>query len=232
MAIALPRRAHWGVLLLALLLIGGLALQATGLMPATVTQRLTGFARYVRFEDVRGVGINDDNYAVMERLAHWQAALEMLRYNLWTGVGLGCYEPAYRDYALINWPFALGHAHNVYLNVAAETGTIGLAAYLLLWCAVFWHTWQATRCARGLARGVALGLLGTWTAMSVHHLLDNLYVNNVHLHVGIMLGLLAHVGRKSGLSPLSGQADGPGASGYPGQPCSVDKPAFQKTEDT
>ena len=32
------------------------------------------------FEDVRGVGINDANYAVLERLAHWQAALEMWRY--------------------------------------------------------------------------------------------------------------------------------------------------------
>jgi hypothetical protein len=42
-------------------------------------------------------------------------------------------------------------------------------------------------------RGVAIGLLGTWTHLSVHHLLDNLYVNNVHLHVGVLLGLLAFI---------------------------------------
>ncbi|MFQ6102382.1 MAG: O-antigen ligase family protein [Anaerolineae bacterium] len=193
MTVALPRKTRWGLLLVAVLVVGGLGLYATGLMPSSVTARLTDFAQDVRFEDVRGVGINDANYAVIERLAHWQAALEMFRYNLWTGVGFGCYEPAYRDFALINWPIALGHAHNYYLNLAAETGLVGLVAYLVLWGAVFWQTWQATRRARGPLRGLAIGLLGTWTHLSVHHLLDNLYVNNVHLHIGVLLGLLAFI---------------------------------------
>jgi len=195
MAVALPRKTGWGLLLVVALVVGGLGLYATGLLPASITARLTGFAQYVRFEDVRGVGINDTNYAVIERLAHWQAALEMFRHNLWTGVGFGCYEPAYCDFALINWPIALGHAHNIYLSIAAETGLIGLAAYLFLWGAVFWHTWRVTRCADGLPRWIAIGLLGTWTHLSVHHFLDNLYVNNVHLHIGVLLGLLAWLAR-------------------------------------
>ena len=197
MAIALPRKALWGLLLVGALVVVGLGLFATGLVPPSIAARLTSFTEYVRFEDVRGVGINDANYAVIERLAHWQAALEMFRHNFWTGVGFGCYEPAYADFALINWPIALGHAHNYYLNVAAETGIIGLAAYLVLWGAVFWHTWRATRRARGLLRGVAIGLLGTWTHLTVHHFLDNLYVNNVHLHIGALLGLLAFVVRET-----------------------------------
>ena len=64
---------------------------------------------------------------------------------------------------------------------------------MVLWGAVFWQTWRATRRARGFLRGIAIGLLGAWTHLSVHHLLDNLYVNNVHLHVGVLLGLLAFV---------------------------------------
>ncbi len=195
MAVALPRKTGWGLLLVVALVVGGLGLYTIGLVPASVTARLTTFTQDVRFEDVRGVGINDANYAVIERLAHWQAALEMFRYNPWTGVGFGCYEPAYRNFALINWPIALGHAHNYYLNVAAETGLVGLAAYLLLWGAVFWQTWRVTRRAEGLPRGVAIGLLGAWTHLSVHHFLDNLYVNNVHLHIGVLLGLLAWVAR-------------------------------------
>jgi len=195
MGIALPRKTRWGLLLVAVLVIGGIGLYATGLLPAPVVTRLTDFAQDVRFEDVRGVGISDANYAVIERLAHWQAALEMIRYNLWTGVGFGCYEPAYPRFALINWPIALGHAHNYYLNIAAETGLIGLIAYLLLWGAVFWQTWRATRRTEGLLRGLAIGLLGTWTHLSVHHFLDNLYVNNVHLHIGVLLGLLAWLAR-------------------------------------
>ncbi len=197
MAVALPRRARWGLLLAAALVVGGLGLYATGLLPASVAARLTDFVQDVRFEDVRGVGINDANYAVIERLAHWQAAMEMLRHHLWTGVGFGCYEPAYHDFALINWPIPLGHAHNYYLNIAAETGLLGLFAYLLLWGAVFWQTWRVTRQAEGLLRGVSLGLLGAWTQLAVHHLLDNLYVNHVHLHVGVLLGLLVWLVRST-----------------------------------
>jgi len=193
MVVALPRKTRWGLLLVVVLVAGGLGLHAIGLVPPSVVTRLTDFAQDVRFEDVRGVGINDANYAVIERLAHWQAALGMFRHNLWTGVGFGCYEPAYRDFALINWPIALGHAHNYYLNMAAETGLIGLVAYLFLWGAAFWQTWRVTRRAEGLLRGVAIGLLGAWTHLSVHHFLDNLYVNNVHLHVGVLLGLLSFV---------------------------------------
>jgi O-antigen ligase len=199
-AFALPRRTRWGLLLVVALVAGGLGLYAVGTrfnVPglssavANVGERLTDFTEYTRFEDVRGVAISDANYAVVERLAHWQAALEMFHYNFWAGVGFGCYEPAYADYSLINWPFALGHAHNYYLNIAAETGIIGLIAYVGLWGAIYWQTWRATRRARGLLRGFAVGLLGAWTHLSVHHLLDNLYVNNVHLHIGVMLGFLA-----------------------------------------
>jgi len=196
MAIALPRKTHWGLLLAAMLVVGTMGLYATGLLPASVVGRLTDFAQDVRFEDVRGAGINDANYAVIERLAHWQAALEMIRHHLWTGVGFGCYEPAYSRFALINWPIALGHAHNYYLNIAAETGIIGLAAYLILWGTVLWQTWQATRRTEGLLRGLAIGLLGTWTHLSVHHFLDNLYVNNVHLHIAVLLGLLAFISQR------------------------------------
>ncbi len=192
-ALALPGRAGWGLALAGGLVVLFLALYAVGLLPARIVARLTEFAAEVRLQDVRGVGIHRVNYAVIERLAHWQSAVEMWRAHFWTGVGLGGYEPAYPEFALINWPLALGHAHNIYLNMLAETGLLGLTAYLLLWGWVFWHTWRATRDASGLARGVAVGLLGAWTQLSVHHLFDNLYVNNVHLLVGLLLGLLAVV---------------------------------------
>jgi len=191
MALALPRRATHGLLLAACLLTGAVAIHALGLLPPSVESRLTSFVRDIRVADVRGVAINSANYAVIERLAHWQSALQMWRYHFWTGVGIGCYEPAYPAFALINWRFALGHAHNYYLTVAAETGTVGLLAYLALWATIFWQTWRAARLSSGLSRGVAIGLLGAWTHISVHHLLDNLYVNNVPIQIGIMFAMLA-----------------------------------------
>jgi O-antigen ligase len=187
----LPRRGLWGIVLVALVVVGGLGLYVTGRLPASVADRLTGFLAYTRFEDVRGMPINDANYAVLERMAHWQAALAMWRDNFWLGVGFGCYELAYADYALINWPIALGHAHNYYLNLLAETGVLGLLTYLGLFGVVLVRLWRTTRVERGWRRGLALGLLGAITHLLVHSLVDNLLVNNVHLFLGVLFALAA-----------------------------------------
>jgi O-antigen ligase len=191
MLLAWPRRAWLGPLVAGGALSAGALLWGTGLLPGSVVARLTDFAQYVTFSDVRGVEINDENFAVVERLARWQAASDMWRDHLWLGVGLGNFPAAYADYRLIDWEYDLGHAHNIYLNMGAETGLLGLAAYLALWLVIFVQTLRVLGRLRGPWRGVALGLLGAWTQLSVHHLFDNLYVNNVHLHVGVMLGVLS-----------------------------------------
>jgi putative inorganic carbon (HCO3(-)) transporter len=192
-AILLPRRGGWGLALALVIVVGGIGLYATGWLPASITSRLTGFLEYTRFEDVRGVGINDANYAVIERMAHWQAALSMWRERFWLGVGFGCYEAAYPAHRLINWPFALGHAHNYYLNLLAETGILGLGAYLTLLGSIFVRLWRASRRTTGWARGLALGLVGAWTHFTVHNFVDNILVNNVHLHLAVLLALSAWV---------------------------------------
>ena len=185
-----PKKLWQGALLLVLgsvLLLGGIRV---GLLPTSVTERITSFSEDLQFGDVRGEDITDENYAVLERLAHWQAALAMAEDRPWLGVGFGNYEPAYAEYALINWPYPLGHAHNYYLNLLAETGTIGLLAYLGLWTAVFWQTIRAIWQTDGWQRGVALGLLGVWVALTTHHLVDKLYVNNIYIQLGALFGLL------------------------------------------
>lgn len=162
----------------------------TDLLPASVSNRLVSFAGDVRFGDVRGVDINDANYSVLERLAHWQSALDMANDNPVLGVGFGNYESAYADYALINWPYPLGHAHNYYLNILAETGVAGALAYLIFWGAVIWQSVGLVRRVDWPVRGVVLGLLAAWVTLSAHHLLDKLYVNNLYFHLGAMLGVL------------------------------------------
>lgn len=192
MAFALPRRVSRSIalVLIVALIVGALFL--TGRLPASVVARVTSATEELfAISDVRGVDITTANYAVMERLAHWQAAVNMATDHPWLGVGLGNYEVAYPDYRLINWKFPLGHAHNYYLNVLAETGIIGLFAYTVTWIALFGLTWRVRRHPDTLARLTAIGLLGTWTYLSVHSLTDDLYVNNLFLHLGVMMGLLA-----------------------------------------
>ena len=72
----------------------------------------------------------------------------------------------------------------------AETGILGVLAYVGFWTAVFWQTIRALRQNNWFLRGIVLGLLAAWVALAVHHLTDKLYVNNIYVHLGVMLGLL------------------------------------------
>jgi O-antigen ligase len=189
-AIALPRRRWLGLGLVAAGLVAFGGLLSAGLLPAGITERLADAGDFAVVSDVRGATITVDNFAVIERLAHWQAAVAMATDHPWLGVGLGNYGAAYPQYALLNWPNPLGHAHMIYLNLLAETGALGLAAYLVLWLSVFALTMRAAARTDGLARGLAVGLLGAWAHLSVHQIVDNLYVNNNHLLLAVLLGLL------------------------------------------
>jgi putative inorganic carbon (HCO3(-)) transporter len=174
----------FSVIVIYVLLAGGLSLA-----PPSVVQRFADFMPYLGVADVRGVEVTDANFAVLERMAHWQSAVGMWKDHPWLGVGIGNYEPVYAQYALPLWALPLGHAHNYYLNVAAEAGLLGLVAYLLVWGAALLVSWRATRRATGWYWGLALGVLGALVHLSVHNFFDNLYVHGMYLHVAILLGI-------------------------------------------
>ena len=172
-------------------------LSSINIIPAAVADRFGGVTDYFGVFDVRGVKVDDSNYAIVERMAHWQAAVEMFVAHPLLGVGIGNYAAVYPGYALPHWDDPLGHAHNYYLNVAAEAGLIGLAAYLLLWAAAFWQGWRAVRVTGGWQRGVAAGLLGMIVALSIHNGFDNLFVHGMHVQVGIGLGVVGWLNRSA-----------------------------------
>jgi O-antigen ligase len=139
------------------------------------------------------VRANDENFALVERRAHWQAALGMFEDSPWVGVGLGNYAAAYPRYALPKWEDPLGHAHNYYLNVLAEAGIIGFLAYILLWGAIFWFVGKAAlnpNAAPGWRHGVIAGAFGVLVALSIHNLFDNLFVHAMYIQVGLTLGMV------------------------------------------
>ncbi len=184
-----PRRRWIGLALASGGLVAVFALYQFGLLPASISSRFADVGDFLQVYDVRGVHVNDSNFAIVERLAHWQAAVNMANANPVFGVGFGNYEAAYDDYRLIKWQYALGHAHMIYLNVLAETGALGLAAYLILWGAIVLITIRAIDLS-GLNRALAIGLLGAWTHLATHQLLDNLYVGNIPLLIGALLGVM------------------------------------------
>ncbi|MFN4293957.1 MAG: O-antigen ligase family protein [Thermoflexales bacterium] len=142
--------------------------------------------------DVRNAHVTPITFSTVERLAHWQAALRMIESGPWLGVGFGNYAAAYPAFRLLPWENALGHAHNYYLNIFAETGAVGLLAYLTLWMTIVAVTWQAARRGGIAAFSSALcaGILGAWAHLAAHHLFDKLYVANMHLLIGAYLGFV------------------------------------------
>ena len=188
------RRAFVLSIIAAFVLTLAILLSSINIIPSVVAERFSGVADYFGVFDVRGVKVDDSNYAIVERMAHWESAAMMFAAHPVLGVGIGNYAAVYPAYALPNWSDPLGHAHNYYLNVAAEAGMIGLIAYLILWASAFWQGWRAVRATRGWQRGVAAGLLGMIVALSVHNGFDDLFVHGMHVQVGIGLGIAGWLG--------------------------------------
>jgi len=175
-------------------------LGAFNLLPALVAQRIGSAVAYFRVFDARGVYPFPEIWAIVERMAHWQAAWEMLVDHPLVGVGPGHYVVAYPEYAILPyWKDPLGHAHNVYLNVGAEMGLIGLAAYLAMLASWLWVGLVVVRRLGraepgGLRRALAVGVVASLAAAAVHNVFDNLYVHGMNVHVGLLLGVLGAVG--------------------------------------
>lgn len=196
MAALWNRRILWLISLF--LMVGvlvGLA-GAFGALPAAITSRLAFLGDYLAVLQGTPPPISPENWAVMERLAIWQSSWNMFLNNPVLGVGVGNFDLAYPSYALPDWPSLPGHAHNYYLNLLAETGLLGLTAYLGLLASAFAYGGRVLWAyGKGQGHGVlrysvALGVLGTLTALSVHSLFDNLYVHSMAAQVGLSLGLL------------------------------------------
>ncbi len=79
----------------------------------------------------------NQDFSTAERVAHWIAGLHMFMDHPVLGVGIGNYPDAYPHYFITIFTDPLGHAHNYYINIAAETGSIGFIAFILFLLAVF-----------------------------------------------------------------------------------------------
>lgn len=91
------------------------------------------FDQAYQFLGLTGISLLDPtpaNYSTAQRLAHWIAGINMYLSHPILGVGIGNYPDAYSNYYVTIFVNSLGQAHNYYINIAAETGTIGLAIYL------------------------------------------------------------------------------------------------------
>ncbi len=161
------------------------------LLPASLVNRVSELQQFVGLVNIRSIEVTDANFSVIERIAHWQAALGMWADHPWLGVGIGNFATAYPAYNLPRWYEPLGHAHNVYLNFGAEAGLLGFVAYLALWIACLWQAVRAAAVSNRFVAAVGAGVLGALTHATIHNLFDNLWVQHIYLNLALFLGLLA-----------------------------------------
>ncbi|MGH2442912.1 MAG: O-antigen ligase family protein [Chloroflexota bacterium] len=135
--------------------------------------------------------VNNSNFSAVERAAHWLAGVRMFNAHPLLGVGIGNYGAAYPMFHPRGWYASLEHAHNYYINIAAEAGIIGLAAYLLLAGSALWYSCSAMRRAYHPAyRAAGFGATGALIATSFHNLVDVLYVHGTTALIGLLMALV------------------------------------------
>ena len=179
-------------LLVLLGVLGGVIVSQPTLLPDVLTKRVTSITDNLRIFDAGRVTVNDYNFAVVERMAHWQAGAGMFLAHPVLGVGPDNFNKAYPAFFVGRWSQSQGHAHNYYIHIAAEAGILGLATYLLLIGSVAALGWRALRLTRNTPwHMVALGGCGIIAAVQVHNVFENLHVLNFGIHLSAVWGLLA-----------------------------------------
>jgi O-antigen ligase len=176
----LGRRAIIGSMLAAIALSFVLIVGLPGESIDVVGDRFSQLAQQVQIGDIRGVPVTDDNFAAVERMAHWQTALAMWEQHPVVGIGAGNFDDRFTEFAVHpQFIQSQGHAHNFYLHMLAESGIIGLTAYLLFLGATFWIGWRAYRSQDAFASYLGIGAIGLSTALMVHNVFENLHVLNI-----------------------------------------------------
>jgi O-antigen ligase len=109
------------------------------------------------------------------------------------GVGIGNYDHAYADYQVAPvWIYSLGHAHNYYINIAAEAGIVGLIAFLYFLASTVGlclRLWRSAITPWG--RVVGLGALGIIVTTAVQNFFDDVFVHGMEVQIALVMALVA-----------------------------------------
>lgn len=131
----------------------------------------------------------------------WPGALQAAEDFWLTGIGLGAFrEAAFRLYLLPDTGgLDIGHAHNIFLQVALDVGVPGLVSYLAILAVAVASALSAAR-RSGSLRPETLGLLAGLVALHVYGMADALVLGAkpgfLFWYTLGLLAALAHVARQ------------------------------------
>ena len=190
---AMPRARVLGAATGALIVAGFLALAgwqlSGGVGQVIPDQARAALEGRVEPRDALRILVEDD-YAISERLAQWETGWRMFMSAPLIGVGAGNYDEAYSRLNFEPFVQPPGHAHNIYLNFAAEGGLPAAVAFVALSAWAIWRCLRAVQWSRGTPwEWAAIGTLGGIVAFSLHNLVDSLFVNGMGLVFALFIAL-------------------------------------------
>ena len=155
---------------------------------------LAGYALWIGLDPVlaRFEQLREPGYLQLEgRLSIWKDSLRLFRDFPLIGTGLGTFGMAFRRYQTSMLDSIVDHAHNDYLEFAAETGLLGL---LILFLPILYLFGKMLRAflndPRRYRRAVLLGCIGSTLAILLHSLVDfNLQIPANALVFAVILGI-------------------------------------------
>jgi O-antigen ligase len=186
-----PNRRDFAALGIALLVAGGLF----GGSPQAerVTIVLDDFKAYFAMPDPAAADLSHS--AVGHRLEAWRAAWMIFRDHPLTGVGRGNYWRIVTEYAdgvRVNRVASLhGHPHNVFFELAASKGILGLLSFLFIVAAVLRIFFKVRGFAPAIANGGIVFVAGflAFGLTDASPLIKNSYVSFLLFYLALLVAL-------------------------------------------
>ncbi len=141
------------------------------------------------------------------RMALWESTWGMIADHPVTGIGWGAYQfvyPTY-DFFVLDPGTIIFHAHNLYLNIAAELGLPGIALFLLALSAHLAIGFRVLRHTRmPEQRGVVIGLIAIIIGVLVNGMTDyalfNIEISMLFWLLVALLGVFSRCALREGVS--------------------------------
>ena len=124
---------------------------------------------------------SDDYHAAQSRIPQMKIASNIIKTNPFLGVGINNYTEVMQDYDTteIKLTSITRHqVHNIFLQIAAEMGIIGLVIFIWLISMVYKEGLTYIKSSEGPMSGIVIGIIAGITAFLIHGLVDAASLGN------------------------------------------------------
>lgn len=140
--------------------------------------------------------LKDPNNSIIQRFYYWIASLKMIKNRPLTGLGWRKFGSLYEFYKLPSANIS-HYSHNIFLQVTAEMGLLGLLSFLSIVVIFLWNGFKNIK-NNNEQQGLKIGLFCAGCAFLFHNLIDlSFYFGQVSFFWWIILGLFTQSSSKN-----------------------------------